>query len=74
MENVKTKVIGAFKAGMLFDFLANNAWEMSKDELGAIAKELAYTLQNVMECELTTNQQKPYREELIEGLKDNLYD
>lgn len=74
MENVKTKVIGAFKAGMLFDFLANNAWEMDKEDLATIAKELAYTFENVMECELTTNQQKPYKEELIEGFEDNLYD
>jgi hypothetical protein len=73
--NTRTETIKAIKDGKLFDFLANHYWEMSKDELGTIAKELAYALSSLEE---NAGYSLPIlddaKESLINELEDSLHD
>ena len=70
MENVKTKTLEAIDQNRLFDFLSNHHWELDKEDLANIAKELAYTLLDLRERAGTL----PILEDAIDDLKKNLSD
>lgn len=73
--NTRTETIKAINEGRLFDFLANEGYRMTKDEVIAIAKELAYALSSLEE---NAGYSLPIlddaKESLIDELEDVLHD
>lgn len=63
--NTKTETLNAIKDDRLYDFLANEGWRMTKDEVLAIAKELAFAI---------SDRKVDVKEDLINELEDRLTD
>lgn len=51
MEN-RIGIVKAFREGTPYSYICEHYWEMSKDELTEVAKELCYELMTVSECSL----------------------
>lgn len=64
-KELRDKLLTAAEHGRLYDFIANEYWQLSTDELTNIAKECAYIIVN--------GRQDTLRDTLIE-LADNLSD
>ena len=41
---MKKELLEAIKSDMVYDYVANNYWKLSKEELAYIAKELAFAV------------------------------
>ena len=63
--NTKTETLNAIKDDRLYDFLANEGWRMTKDEVLTIAKELAFAI---------SDRKVDVKEDLINELEDRLTD
>lgn len=46
MEDLQVKVIDALREGTIYDFIANNYYEMDKQDLKDILLEIAYAFYN----------------------------
>ena len=64
-KELRDKLLTETKKGRLYDFIANEYWQLSKDELTNIAKECVYIIMN--------GKRGTLRDTLIE-LADNLSD
>jgi hypothetical protein len=73
--NTKTETLNAIKDERLYDFLANEGWQMTKDEVLIIAKELAFALQDLEEraC-YSLPILDDVKEDLIKELEEKLSD
>lgn len=73
--NTKTETLNAIKDDRLYDFLVNEGWQMTKDEVLDIAKELAFALASLEEraC-YSLPILDDVKEDLINGLEDRLSD
>ena len=45
---MKKELLEAIKSDMVYDYVANNYWKLSKEELAYIAKELAFAVYTVL--------------------------
>ena len=64
----KKEVIAALREHRLFDYLANHYWEMDKEDLKDIAKELAYAIELSVEL---FNDKTAYAQ-AMQNFKENL--
>lgn len=64
-NELRKQMLNAAERGRLYDFIANEYWQLSKDDIVNIAKECAYII--------VSGRQDTLRDTLIE-LADNLSD
>lgn len=73
--NTKTETLNAIKDDRLYDFLVNEGWKMTKDEVLDIAKELAFAFGSLEEMACYSLPiLDDAKEDLINGLEERLSD
>lgn len=71
MKDLKKRILQAIEEGNLFDFIANNYWQMSKEELASVCKEALYAGHQLTH---TSNGTPEYMEHLKENIQENMTD
>jgi len=64
----KTKIVGAMVLCEMADYVSSNGYQMSKDDLIQIIKEMAIAIEEARE---TFNEKQAYKM-AVKGLKENL--
>lgn len=71
-KKMKEGLIDGVKLDCLFDWLCNNNYKISKEELTTIAKELAFALYMAKRY-LPKSKQEKIENEIINELNDRIY-
>lgn len=74
---MKKKIINAIKNNNLYGFVAENYYDMTKDELVSLVLELSYTLYQIelkSKSLVSEEDLKEIKKEFIEELEERLYD
>lgn len=64
---MKKELLQAIKSDMVYDYVANNYWRLSKEELAYIAKELAFAIYSVLKEDA-----KPIWDEMQENVESDI--